>query len=208
MSFPLSIPSGLKVTNSTFNLNDIVEVSESPFSFSEQVAEYSASRWEGSVTLRLMNRSQVAEIQAFLLKLRGRYGTFLYGDPDYLALGARGTASGTPLVNGSGFTQGDTTIAIDGFTASESNVLRAGDYIQFGTGENARLHFVTEDTNSDGSGNASVSFMPALKDDLSDNDPVVITGAKGVFRLTDNVRGWSSDKSSVYSVSFSFTEVV
>jgi|AKVG01.1.fsa_nt_gi hypothetical protein len=206
-TYPLSVPSGLKVKRSSFRLVRAVQVSESPFTFTEQVKKQQGERWEGEVTLTPYKRDGVAEIQAFLAKLRGRRGTFLYGDPDYLSLGPRGTASGTPLINGS-FSRGDNTISVDGFTISQSNVVRAGDYLQLDSSSNAELYMVVDDANSDGSGNASINIEPALRSAPADNEAVTITGAKGVFRLTENTIEWSANQSNVYQVSFAFREAI
>lgn len=91
----------------------------------------------------------------------------------------KGTASGTPLINGAdqGATetdQGDATLVTDGWTASQTPILKKGDVFTIGddvyavnprtkqsTGE-LRQFTVTADTNSDSGGNATIPIEPAL----------------------------------------------
>lgn len=90
VTYPLAFPSiGIKA--SSFRLKRVVAESASPFTGSQQIYKHPGEWWEGEVTFRSTKRSEAAEIQAFLAQLRGKYGTFLYGDPDCLALGAMGT---------------------------------------------------------------------------------------------------------------------
>lgn len=206
VTYPLSIPSGLKVKNSSFRLERSVSISTSPFTFAEQSYKHQGERWSGEVTLTPYNQSGVAEIQAFLVKLRGRHGTFLYGDPDYLALGPRGSVGGTPLVKGA--SQTGNTLLADGFPVSTNNVLRAGDYIQLSSGANAELYMVVDDVNSDGTGDVSINIEPALRNSPADNSAIVVTGAKGVFRLTENLVEWSANQSNVYGITFGFSEAL
>lgn len=206
MSFPLTIPSNLKVINSRFRLVYSVGISTSPFTYAQQTTKNQGERWEGDVTLRPYDRSGAAAIQSFLARLQGVNGTFLYGDPDYLALGARGTPTGTPVVDGG--SQTGTSLNIRGLSAFVTNAYRAGDYIQLGTSGDSKLYMVTDDVDSDSSGNATINIAPKLKSSPSDGDTIIHTGAKGVFRLSNNAIEWASDRSSVYSIAFSFVEAI
>lgn len=92
VTYPLDFPS-VGVVNSQFGLHRVNSVSVSPFTGSRQVYNHQGEWWYGEVTFRPTTRAEVAEVQAFLAKLRGQYGTFLYGDPDALALGTLGSPS-------------------------------------------------------------------------------------------------------------------
>jgi len=153
-----------------------------------------------------MLNSDAASVKAFLADLQGQYGTFLYGDPDYLAVGARGSLGGTPLVNGAG--QTGNTLAIDGASLSVTNWIRKGDYFQLGTGTSARLYMITEDANSNGSGEVTLTFQPALRSSPADNQAVTITGAKGLMRLASNTAEWSSNYRPIYGVRISYVEAI
>jgi hypothetical protein len=92
-----------------------------------------------------------------------------------LAIHTTGTFAGTALVNGA--LQSGSTINLKGFTASQSGVLNVGDVISFanvyglnpisrlqvGTGSGNLAQFVVQEVvNSDGSGLATVSILPAI----------------------------------------------
>ena len=82
----------------------------------------------------------------------------------------------------------------------------AGDYIQLGSGASAKFHKVLEDTDTDGSGNATLTIFPDLRSSPADDATVVVTNAKGVFRLSDNLINWNVDEASVYGITFGCAE--
>jgi len=204
-TYPLTFPS-VGIVNSTFGLVRSTTSNRSPFSFRQQVYDFGGSMWRGDVEFKPMLNSDAASVKAFLADLQGQYGTFLYGDPDYLAVGARGSLGGTPLVNGAG--QTGNTLAIDGASLSVTNWIRKGDYFQLGTGTSARLYMITEDANSNGSGEVTLTFQPALRSSPADNQAVTITGAKGLMRLASNTAEWSSNYRPIYGVRISYVEAI
>lgn len=203
-NYPLSIPSNLSVVRSSFRLSRSVGEAESPYTYAQQVYKNQGEQWQGEVQLRAYKRSDAALIQSFLTQLQGKRGTFLYGDPDYLALGPQGSGAGTPLVDGASQT-GD-TLDVKGLTPSATDVYKAGDYIQLDTGANSELYMVAADVDADVSGNATITLCNNLKSSPADNEAVVLTGAKGVFRLVDNSVQWDADRSNIYNISFAFKE--
>lgn len=206
VSYPLSVPSGFNVRNSSFRLKRRVGESESVFTGETQTYKWQGETWEGEVTLVPKSYTQSGELKAFLARLRGKSGTFLYGDPDYLARGILGVGGGTPLVAGA--SQTGNTLDIDGLPLSTSGVYLAGDYFQLGSGSTSELYMFTETVNSDGSGAATINFEPALKSIPSDNAALTIVGAKGVFRLVNNISEWSSDQSSITGFTIAFKEAI
>lgn len=203
-TYPLSFPS-VGVVNSTFRLNRITSQSVSPFSAARQKCSHPGAYWDGTITFRPMTYAQSAEVKAFLAKLAGKFGTFSYGDPDALARGRMG-AGGTILVNGG--SQTGNTLNVDGMTTSTSNILKAGDYFQIGTGADAQLYMATENLNSNGSGAGVLTFEPNLRTSPADNAEIISTAPKGVFQLADDAAEWSSDASSVTSITIAFVEAI
>jgi hypothetical protein len=182
----------------------MIGVSTSEFTGQQQVYRHQGEFWQGSVSFRAMRRNDAALVQSFLAELRGQFGTFLYGDPDALALGFMG-AGGTILVNGAG--QTGNTLNVDGMTIS-STIAKAGDYFQLGTGAGARLYMFTQDLVSNGSGVGVATFEPRLRSAPADNQALIISAPKGLFRLAENTTQWQSDNSSIYNMSLSFREVI
>ena len=89
-TYPLSFPA-IGIQESRFGLSRVVSRTQSPFSLAQQVALLPGAAWGGEITLRPMTYAQAGAVKAFLADLNGEFGTFLYGDPDYLARGPVGT---------------------------------------------------------------------------------------------------------------------
>lgn len=204
-TYPLTTPTSPSFVTSEFRLRRAVSLSESIFTGQQKVYEHSTAVWTAVLTLPPMKRNQAALWHAFYMKLHGRKGTFLVGDPD--GKNPQGSISGAVTVDGD-HSIGDYTIDLTTTQASEVGQFKAGDYIQFGSGASARLHMVVEDADSNSSSETTVTIEPSLKAALTDGDSVTYTNAKGVFRMTDNELGWSANNMNVYGLSFSCVEVV
>jgi hypothetical protein len=205
VTFPIAFPSLTPATGS-FKLVRSVSSSTSPFTFKQQVYRFTGDRWEGQVTFPPLTQAQAGEIQAFFLQLEGMYGTFLYGDPNYLAQSPRGLATGSPLVMGAG--QTGNSLIVDGLSNNLTGWLKKGDYIQIGTGSASRLHQVSEDVNTNGSGQATIPIYPAIRTSPADNAAIVVTGAKGCFRLASSSGEWQIGEANLYNISFSYIEAI
>lgn len=203
ISYPLAFPTSFGASEFNIDLVRAVAVSESPFSFAQQVQEHPGEAWEITFNLTLLNREQAEEYNAFLLSLAGRVGTFTMAIPGSET--PRGVATGTPLVNGAG--QTGRTLNVDGFTPGVTGILKAGDWIQLGTGSSTRLHKVLSDVDSNGSGQASIDIAPKVVIAPNDNDSVIVTNAKGLFRLKSNSNPVNIKPPNQHSVQFSAREV-
>jgi len=206
ISYPLTFPS-TGIAQITMTARNSVAISSSPFTFRQQVQKNVGSRWEATITLPALVRADADVWIAFLMSLGGQYGTFTMGDP--VAATPRGSASttpGTPVVNGA--SQSGGTVAVDGLPASETNYLRAGDYIQLGSGATSKLYKVLEDVSSNASNEANISIWPDLRSSPTDNDTVVVQNAVGVFRLSSPETSFNIDTASIYGISFAAVEAL
>lgn len=204
ISYPLSLPSQVAFNGIEFRARSAVGVSESPFTFSQQVYAHQGQIWEADLSLPPMTREAAEQWVAFLLALNGREGTFLLGDT--LNTTPRGTGTGTPLVNGA--SQTGNTLVTDGWTAGVTGILKAGDWFQLGTGSSSRLHKIVQDATSDGSGNATLEIWPRLRSSPADNAALTLSAPKGLFRLASNVRAWSIGLAQLYGLSFAAVEAI
>ena len=204
-SFPLTLPTNVGFVNSQWRIVRTTAYTQSPFTYAQQVHSFEGAVWSATVTTAPMSRSQSGQWTSFLMNLEGRRGTFLLGDPDAKTL--QGSQSGNFTVNGD-HSIGATSIVCDGLDTSETGVIKAGDYIQFGSGATSKLHQVVSDADSDESGNATLEIMPALKSAVSDDATVIVSNTVGVFRMDSDELQWSADKTSIYQISFSCTEVL
>jgi len=206
-SYPITLPtnSAGQPTSTTFRIRRVVAQSISPFTAQTQTLRHQGEWWEAEITLPPMKHELAREWVAKLVSMRGVFGTMLLGDWD--ARTPRGTASssaGTPLVNGG--SQTGNSLIIDGATASQTGYLKAGDYIQIGSGISSKLHMVIDDVNTDSGGNATLNIEPKLRTSPSDNTALTVTNTKGVFRLAGNETEWTADAVSKYGITFAVIE--
>jgi hypothetical protein len=154
-----------------------------------------------------MSRADAEEWISFLLKLNGQYGTFLLGDPNGATpRGSAASTPGTPVVNGSGQTGGE--LSIDGLPTSATGYLKAGDYIQLGSGTALQLYKVLNDVDSNASGQATLDIWPNLRNSPQDGSTVIVSNAKGAFRLSSNETAFTITEFTKYGITFGAVEVV
>lgn len=206
ITYPLAFPTVTVPKRISLRAVNVVAVSASPFTLRQQVVAHQGQRWEADVSLPPMRRTNAEQWVAFLLSLRGQLGTFLMSPFPCKARGGAGTAPGTPLVNGAGQTGG--TLNLDGAPASVAGYLKAGDFIQLGSGSGAKLHKVLADANSSAGGAVSVDIWPFITTAPADNSAIVVSSPSGLFRLASNSQSWDIDDAAMYGISFSAIGVV
>lgn len=207
ITYPLAFPTTKGVAAINLRAVNAVAISQSPFTFKQQVIAHQGQRWEADITLPPMQRADAEVWVSFLVSLAGRRGTFTMGDPN--GASARGSASvtpGTPLVNGASQTGG--SLAVDGLPASVTGYLKVGDYIQLGGGSSATLHKVMEEVDSNSLGQAVIELWPYVRIAPSDDATITVGNTVGLFRLASNETNWSIDAAAFYGISFTATEAV
>ena len=192
LNYPLSTPTTIGIESIELRAVNAVAVSQSPFTYKQQVISHGGQKWEASVTIPSVHRDKAAEWKALLVGLRGQVGTFLLGDPDYAT--PQGTVSSCTLTGNAG----DEAVSV-----VMTGTLKAGDYIQLGSGSSAKLHQVLLDQDGDG----SLEIWPSLRSDYA-GATVVFNNPKGVFRLSNNVTSWSINNASIYGISFEAVEAL
>jgi hypothetical protein len=206
ISYPLNTPTNIGIANITLMAENAVAISQSPFTFQQQIVAHPGQRWAASISLPPMRRVDAENWVAFLLSLKGQVGTFLLGDPNcFNAQGSARTTPGTPLVNGASQT-GD-TLTIDGLPTSVTGYLLPGDYIQLGSGSAAQLYKVLTQVDTSG-GAATLDIWPNLRSSPADNAAVVVANTKGKFRLKDNITQWNINEISSYGITFDCVEAI
>lgn len=204
-TYPLDLPTNVGIIGSGWKLKRAVAVSASPFSGVQQSQEYDLALWQATISLPPMKRADAAYWQAFFLKLHGRSGSFLMGDPD--AKQPRGTLSGGgSLVTSVSVAMFAHEVPVTCVGRSNQTILKVGDYVQFGAGASAKLHMVVADATTDGSGQTTLIVEPPLKAVVSISESVIFSNPRGVFRMDTSELGWDSDHVSRFGVSFSCTE--
>lgn len=192
ITYPLTLPTSIGIAEITLYANNAVAISQSPFTFQQQIIQHAGQRWTASVSIPPVRRDLAEPWNAFLLALNGPVGTFLLGDPN--AKAPRGTASTATLTGTAG--SSSPTITMTG-------TLLAGDYIQLGSGVTATLHKVLVDR----SGSGTLEIWPKLRSSVTDAT-VTLNNTVGRFRLSSGQQSFSIDSASSYGISFDCVEAV
>ena len=190
ITYPISTPTDIGIAQIELGATNAVAVSKSPFTFATQVHAYSGEMWSASVTIPTVRRDLAEPWVSFLMSLRGQFGTFLLGDPNCTS--PQGSAT-SATISGS---LGDRSV-----TVAMTGTIKAGDYIQLGSGSSAKLHKVLVDQ----SGSGSLEIWPALRTNYTAS-AATLTNAKGVFRLANNQTNWSIGANSAYAIQFEAME--
>jgi len=206
ISYPLPLPTHTGIRGVSLRAINAVAYERSPFTFAGQAQASAGQMWAADVTLPPMKYEDAERWIAWLVSLRGQFGTFTMGDP--MRCIARGSARGTDTVtvNGAGQTGQDIGIVSD--QASKLGYLLAGDYIQLGSGSTATLHKVLVDADTDASGNATVTLWPSVRTAPSNGATVTVQSTVGRWRLAGNETEWSVNEASIYGINFSAMEAI
>ena len=192
ITYPLAIPNTIGIESIELRAVNSVATSQSPYTYKQQIISHGGQKWEASVNVPSVRRDLAGQWKAMLVALKGQEGTFLMGDPDYAT--PQGTVSSCAITGDAG----DDSVAV-----VMTGTLKAGDYIQLGFGNNARLHQVLQDQSGDG----TLEIWPSLRVTYS-NKTAVFNNARGLFRLANNVTSWSINNASSYGISFEAVEVI
>lgn len=184
VTFPVDIP-----------LSDVADVSirsrnsssfqTSPFTGRGRVQQFEGEWWEATLGYRNLDRELAQDVIGFIDSLRGPIGTFVLPFPGYST--PRGTAStvlSSPTVNGSG-QAGSAELVVQSAAVSQTGWLLKGDIIQVGPSSRPRWHRVTQDVDTDGSGNATIDVWPYIRDNTINGDAVSFSSPLCLFRKVD-----------------------
>jgi len=207
ISYPLSLPTATGIANIELRALNAVAYSRSPFTFAGVSYEYAGKMWQADVTLPPMKRENSEQWISWLISLKGQKGTFYLGDPAAATPLGSARDSHTVATNGS-TAAGSNTIALTSAPASQTNYLKAGDYLQIGTGTSRQLFKVLTDANTNGSGQVTVDVWPDIRATISTGSAVTFQSTKGVFRLASNESAFSINEASFYGISFGAVEAV
>lgn len=173
----LPMPSGM-----TFGLRTNALDFASPLTGVVQSVAMPGARWIATLQWAALRRTDADLLQALMVQMRGRTNRLVMWN--VVRPTVRGVGGGSPLVNGSG--QTGSTINIDGLPVNTNGIYIAGDFLGIGS----ELKMVTATVNSNGSGQAAVSFEPPLRAAPADNSAIVTTQPTAKFMLMNNEVSW------------------
>jgi hypothetical protein len=177
---------------------NVVAMSRSPFTGQQQIYNWQSSWLEASLSYQPMTNVQFQPWGGFLMGMQGIANIFQFGDPNMLK--PMGSGSGSPLVDGAN--QTGYSLATRGWTAFAAGVLLPGDWLQIGY----RLYRNVGVVNADGSGHATLTIWPNIRESPLDGTVITLNNTQGVFRLKKNTPGWSVKPGPIYSVTFEITD--
>jgi hypothetical protein len=184
---PLAFPS-VGIQHIDLRLNRTVAVAESPFTYDQQVHDFGGARWEAEITLPPLSDAQARSVEAFIIGLKGRSGTFTMGHPLH-----NSTANSTVT---------SAAIRAESFTTTAgSGAVTAGTYFQIGD----YLYVATADK---ASGANTLSFQPPLRAAIGTSTALDFTLPKSLWRLASNDVGWSTDAASMHGFAFACVEAL
>lgn len=169
----------------------------------KQVRQIGSQYFSFTVQMPPLQQEKAQEVFAFLQKQKGSFEDFTIVAPlDNVGASRFETDI---LVNGSQ-SAGDASIQLDGFAASTSGALKAGDLIKFAN--HSKVYMVQSDIDSLGDGSLTVLISPNLVASLADNEAVTVNKPSFTVYLENNEIMYSTDASGFYSISFDVREVI
>ena len=169
----------------------------------KQVRQIGSQYFSFTVQMPPLQQEKAQEVFAFLQKQKGSFEDFTIVAPlDNLGAGK----SETDIQVVGAHTSGDASIALDGFTASQTGALKAGDLIKFAN--HSKVYMIQSDIDSNGSGALTVLISPNLVASLADNEAVTVNKPSFTVYLENNEIMYSTDASGFYSISFDVREVI
>lgn len=188
---PIDMPASPGFTDCDFYLETNTQRFTSPLSKATQRVKLGGDQWGSVYSLPKMNRRQASVWKAFFALCEGSVNTFNAFDPDRKE--PLGPATGTPLVDG--ISQAGSSLTIDGCTPNVTGWALPSDLFSV----NGELKEITAPVNTNGSGQATVYFKPALRSSPADNAPLNFLKPTCTMALVDDMQAkWRCDRNGIY----------
>lgn len=182
-----------------------------------------SDHWSGTITTGILSTTNRRAFEAWARSV-GVYGQiYVYplDDPTPSTYQAGSIYAGSTTV----YAGSETDYAGDGFFPSNgkvntggqtgntlattwlelsSTVLQAGDYFQLGN----QLHQLTADATTNGAGNVTLSFVPAMRSSPANGDAVLVYYPKMIAQLMTQIEIHTDRRGLGLPVTFAFEEVI
>lgn len=197
-----SFPTSPKFRALNFSSNNPALLNQS-ISGRRQVRQIGSQFFSFSVQMPPLQYDDAMDIFAFLTKQKGMYETFTIQYPT----NNRGAGKDeTDILVAGAHSAADGTIDLDGFAASTSSVLKAGDFIKFAN--HSKVYMVQADADSDATGATTILIEPSLVSSLADNEAVTVNKPSFTVYLTTEDTVFITDPLGFYEISFDVREVI
>jgi len=190
----ISIPTSIGYESIVLRAVQASAVSQSPFTFKQQVVRHTGDRWEASISIPPVSRELAEPWVAFLVRCKGPTNTFNIGDPS-AATSNLGNISGMTITGSAG----DDSVTV----GATSGTIKAGDYFQVGTNADAKLYKALNDA----SDTDTLDIFPRLRANAT-SATVNTSAAVGTFRLANPSQSWEISSPAIYGIQFDCFEVI
>lgn len=191
----ITFPSSPKPSGMSWRLVQPAQQNMSEYTGARQVLASGRGWWECSVTLPpIVGEAAVNPWRAFFGLARGAANDFQVPVNEI----AQSSSTATPLVNGAG--QTGRSLNTDGWPNS-TTVLSAGQFVTIGN----QLLQLTADVVSNGSGQATISFEPAIRVSPADNAAIEYKNPYALMYFVENP-GYSVEPGLIYTLSLNLRE--
>jgi len=171
----------------------------SPFTGKRQALALPYALWSFEAQLSKQDTTIAGKVRSFLAQLDGVANTFRFPVPGTSSL-LSGYAGAAGLVNGG--SQSGSSLVTDGWSIN-TLVLREGDYFTV----NDELKVCTADATTNGTGQVTVSFKPALRTSPLDNAPFTIVSPTCLMAMDDpDAANWAVTAPTWHDFAFKCTE--
>ena len=167
-----------------------------------QVRRRGGQRWLIEVQFPPMTRAEFAPIYAFAMKQQGQFETLTYVPP--VVSTSQGDTTESPVVDGA-LAVGVSSATIDGLTASESGIMKAGDFFKFSG--HSKVYMATADLNADGTSHATLSFAPNLVNAVANDETITFASVPFTVSFTSDFTEFATDTSALYGFTMSLAEI-
>ncbi len=167
-----------------------------------QVRRRGGQRWQLDIEFPPMTRAEFAPIYAFAMKQQGQFETFIYIPPVISV--TQGDTSESPVVDGA-VSVGANSATIDGLTASQTGIIKAGDFFKFSG--HSKVYMATSDMDSDSGSHGTLNFAPNLLSSVADNESIFFASVPFNVAFTQDITQFNTDTTALFGFSMSLIEV-
>ena len=160
-----------------------------------QVRAIGGHRWQFTVQLPPMEKTEYKPLQAFIMKQRGMLESFQIVLP--IISMQSGDASGSKTANGA-LSAGATTVTV----AGGSGTLKSGDVFKFAN--HNKVYMFTADRN----GSGTVTFEPPLTTSVANGEGIVFTSVSFTVRLNNDIQEYNYATSGFVGYEIDMIEVI
>lgn len=191
----ITFPSSPKPSGMSWRLVQPAQQNISQWTGARQVLASGRGWWECSLSLPpIVGDTAVNSWRAFIGLARGAANDFQVPVNEI----AQSSSGSTPLINGA--SQTGRSLNTDGWPVS-TTVLYAGQFVTIGN----QLLQLTANVTSNGSGQATISFEPAIRVSPADNAAIEFRNPYALMYFVEDP-GYSVEPGLVYSLAFNLRE--